>query len=97
LPVTYSKASNKIESPGLKYKHYKPNVDIALVENFNNYDKSNYILASYKDDDYVNLDSSTLYDVFRLAEKLGKNILILDSPELREDKGLFDRISKALS
>jgi L-threonylcarbamoyladenylate synthase len=87
--------SEKIESPGQKYKHYSPNIEIILIDNFENIDRDRYILAEYNSKNYLNISEGNLYRFFREAEKSNKAIAIKLTEDLKDNLALYDRIKRA--
>lgn len=89
--------SNSIESPGTKYKHYSPEVKVHLVQEFQYLKEEDFIFAETDSEKYFSLNNSNLYDLFRLGERQNKEIAILDSKILRENRALYDRVRRASS
>lgn len=95
IPIEYYKGKENA-SPGLKYKHYSPNVNIQLISDIDGIDPQKFlILDSQADTDHQILNQMNLYYWFRKAEIMQKDILIIDSDILQKDLALYDRIKRA--
>lgn len=83
-------------SPGVKYKHYSPNVKIKLISNLDGIDPQKFLILDVTPNtDYQILNQISLYYWFRQAEKMNKDIAILKSDHLLKDLALYDRIKRA--
>ena len=89
-----------IISPGMKYKHYSPKIPVRLSEDIIENDKILNLFYGIKILNLKNavlIDEKNLYDIYRNAEKLGyQGINIVVNDKLRQNKGLFNRISKSV-
>lgn len=84
-------------SPGTKYRHYAPQAQVVLIDEFPN-DSENSWCCIYNENrsDCIELSEQNLYHTFREADrKRVEKIYILDTPKLQQNKGLYNRIQKA--
>lgn len=91
---------NENLSPGIKYKHYSPDIPISISDKYIS-DKN--VLNLYFSDINLNADNlkkiseNNLYDIYREAEKFKyKSINIILTEDLKQRKGLFNRILKSI-
>lgn len=83
-------------SPGMKYKHYSPDIPVQISKDV--IDNDNTLNISYikSNIDTMKFDESNIYRIFRDAEK-GKfsKINIIETKELLNNIALYNRIKKA--
>lgn len=85
-------------SPGMKYRHYAPSAAVTLIENWNDFDYSNYpqrttlILSMYPDrlpldEDYdvQLLNTKSLFSLLRQADEDGYQHVLVDAATLSYD------------
>ncbi len=86
----------KTLSPGMKYKHYSPSIPVLLTDNIiYNLETLNLSFnAEIEDTSWLN--EQNVYSVFRDAEKKFKQINIVKTESLLQNKGLLNRILKAI-
>jgi L-threonylcarbamoyladenylate synthase len=88
----------EVLSPGVKYIHYSPKVEVKLVNDLSNYNQRNYlILDADPYTKYQNLTNVNFYYWLRESEEENKKILILENEFLVNNVGLFDRVQKAVN
>lgn len=98
-PCIFAKKGEKVQAPGMKYRHYAPKAKIVITKKIKAIDfveESTLFMAK----DQINhpcfekLSEENLYAAFRKADKMGfKTILIEDDGFI--DEGLLNRIEKA--
>jgi len=89
---------SEILSPGMKYKHYSPDIPVQISKNV--IDKDNTLNISYikSNIDTLKFDESNIYRIFRDAEKSNySKINIIETQELLNNIALYNRIKKATS
>lgn len=83
-------------SPGMKYKHYSPDIPVQITKDVINNDNTLNISYINSNIDTMKFDESNIYRIFRDAEK-GKfsRINIIETKELLNNVALYNRIKKS--
>lgn len=91
---------SELLSPGMRYKHYSPNIPILMSAIFD--ENLRTLNLTYKQNiqhlrNVMDFDEHSLYDIYRNAESMGYvKINIIESIELVNNKGLFNRVLRSL-
>ena len=86
--IAYHKEGDKVKSPGVKYKHYKPNCKTALYE----YGEFNKIKSAYELEVQNGGKPFIMCDSKFEGEFLGKNLLLLGSTPEEIASNLYDKL-----
>lgn len=96
IKVSYAKSNSIAESPGLKHRHYAPNIPLMITKNPKLGDNNILVLSKEGLSGSKKFNSKNLFDELRNADKRGyKEIQIIETENLINDLALYDRILRA--
>lgn len=83
-------------SPGMKYKHYSPDIPVQISNDVIYNDKTLNISYINSNIDTIKFDESNVYRIFRDAEKGNYTLInIIETEELLNNIALYNRIKKS--
>lgn len=104
-PVIYADVDEPAASPGMKYRHYAPDVPVILVNPMDKLPNNpgNCVILAVEPPAYLpagteyrRLSAATFYAELRRADTLGKDaVFVVLSPETISQPGLMNRLTKA--
>jgi L-threonylcarbamoyladenylate synthase len=98
-PCIFAKKGEKLQAPGMKYRHYAPKAKIVITSKITPLDlvKEKTLFMAKESQDhplFEKLSEDNLYAAFRKADRLGCAVILIEDNGLIEE-GLLNRIEKA--
>lgn len=86
---------NEILAPGMKYKHYSPDIPVFITKEININPQVLNLSYNGKIENTFSFNEKNIYSIFREVDKNFNSINIVLTKELTENKALYNRILKA--
>jgi len=86
---------NEILAPGMKYKHYSPDILVFITKEININPQILNLSYNGKIENTFSFNEKNIYSIFREVDKNFNSINIVLTKELTENKALYNRILKA--
>lgn len=86
---------NEILAPGMKYKHYSPDILVFITKEININPQVLNLSYNGKIENTFSFNEKNIYSIFREVDKNFNSINIVLTKELTENKALYNRILKA--